>query len=272
MTAIADWKKRVEAHHEQSIRAQGETWSSGDFWRPFAENFRDDPRRTDDVMLNRLLQEVDSSSTVLDVGAGGGRFALPLALKCKGVTAVEPSGAMIEQMRAGMEESGINNISIVQQTWEEANVEPADVTLCAHVVYGVVDIELFLRKLTSHARRRVLLPAFTHPPIARFSPFWKPVHGEGRIEMPALKDIVEALWDMDIYPNVEMVERIEQRPFRDWDSALNQLRLRLYVMPDTEQDARLQKAMETMLEETPDGFAINGLGPRHLGLISWVAG
>ncbi len=271
MSAISDWKKRVEAHHAQSIRAQGQTWSQGDFWRPFAENFRDDPRRTDDVMLNRLLREVDTPDIVLDVGAGGGRFALPLALRCRQVVAVEPSGAMIEQMRAGMDESGIGNVSIVQQTWEEAEVEPADVALCAHVVYGVTDIELFLRKLTAHARKRVLLPAFTHPPIARFSPFWKPVHGEERIEMPALKEIVEALWDLDIYPDVEMVERIEQRPFRDYESALNQLRLRLYVTPDTEQDARLQKAMETMLEERPDGFSIKGLGPRHLGLISWGA-
>ena len=207
---------------------------------------------------------------MLDVGAGGGRFALPMALKSKSVATVEPSDAMVEQLRSGMDEAGVSNVSVVHKVWEEAKVEPADIVICAHVVYGVAKIEPFLRKLTTHARRRVLVLAFTHPPISRFSPFWKPVHGEERIEMPALPEIVNVLWEMDIYPNVDMLEEMGQRGFSNREEALNQLRQRVYVQPGTEKDERLLEAMNDLLVETSDGLTIKGANPRYLGLVSWV--
>jgi len=49
-----------------------------DRWEPFSSFFKADPRRTDDVEVNRLVQEVTPATTLLDVGAGAGRFALPL--------------------------------------------------------------------------------------------------------------------------------------------------------------------------------------------------
>ena len=59
MSSDADiWKERVEAHHLQSLRAQHETPQSDDFWRPYASAFRADPRRTDDLVLERLASEV----------------------------------------------------------------------------------------------------------------------------------------------------------------------------------------------------------------------
>jgi SAM-dependent methyltransferase len=269
MSAIAHWKHRVEAHHAQSIRAQDEAQMSEDFWAPFASFFRVDPRRIDDPVLDRLAREIKRSSTLLDVGGGAGRFALPLALRCRHVTVVEPSGSMLQGLREGMQEAGIKNITSVQATWEEATVEPADVALCAHVVYGVADIEPFIRKLEAHARQKVLLLAFMDSPIARFSPFWKPVHGEERVDLPGLPELVNVLWEMDICPDVEMLESASPRAFESRESALEQLRARLYVKPDTERDRRLQSAMDELLVETPDGVGIRGAKLRRQGLIAW---
>ena len=77
MSAVEYWKNKVQCHHEQSTRAQGESWSSEDFWRPFASAFRADPRRTDDPTVNRLARQVDLNSTILDVGGGAGRCWQP---------------------------------------------------------------------------------------------------------------------------------------------------------------------------------------------------
>lgn len=269
MSAIEKWKSRVESHHAQSIRAMGDSWSPGDFWRPFARNFRDDPRRTDDPIVDRLVREVDSSTTVLDVGGGAGRLALPLALHSAHATVLEPSDSMLEQLREVMEESGIENVSSIQGNWEDTETEPADIVLCSHVVYGVTEIELFLRKLTTHARKRVLLLAFVDSPQAHHAAFWKAIHGEERVNLPGLPEIVNVLWEMDIYPDIEMLEASVMQTFDDFESAINQLRLRLYVMPDTEQDERLRVAAKQLLVETSDGLIISGARPRRPGLLLW---
>ena len=269
MSEVDSWRKRVEAHHAQSLKAQGDSGPPGDFWRPFASAFRSDPRRTDDAVLDSISHYVAADSTVLDVGGGAGRLALPLALRCTHVTVVEPSEAMVEELREASREAAIENLSIVEGTWEEVEVDPADIVLCAHVVYGTEDIEGFVRKLQSSARERVLLLVFMESPQAHLSPMWEPVHGQARVDLPALPELMSVLWEMDIFPHLEMVETTVRGGFESWDAAIEQLRRRLYVALDTEQDGRLQSAARELLVETSDGFVVRGMRLRRQGLISW---
>ena len=51
-----------------------------------------------DPLLRRLLRVAEPSSTAIDVGAGTGRFAIPLAAELRHVTAVDPSAAMLERL------------------------------------------------------------------------------------------------------------------------------------------------------------------------------
>ena len=53
-----------------------------------------------DPLLDFILQSVDSNMSVLDIGAGSGRWTIPLAKKAKIVSAVEPSGDMLEKLRS----------------------------------------------------------------------------------------------------------------------------------------------------------------------------
>jgi len=271
MSEAKSWTRQVEAHHAQSLKAQEDS-PPEDFWRPFASAFRSDPRRTDDPVLDSILRHVTSDSTALDVGGGAGRLALPLALRCAHVTVVEPSGAMVEELREATREAAIENLSIVEGAWEEVDVDPADVVLCAHVVYGVEDIEGFVRKLDSSARKRVLILAFMDSPQANLSPMWEPVHGQERVDLPALPELMGVLWEMGISPDLEMVEMSARGGYESWDAAIEQLRRRLYVAPDTEQDRRLQSAAQELLVETSDGLVVRGTGLRRQGLVSWRPG
>ena len=72
---------------------------------------------------------------------------------------------------------------------------------------------------------------------------------------------MQVLWELGIYPNLEMSAPIPFRPFKDWHRALDTLRSRLFVTPDTEQDARLQHAMRELLVETSARYIIKGLPP-----------
>jgi SAM-dependent methyltransferase len=270
MTAIEVWKQRVAAHRAQSqqIRA-AQGIAEVDRWEVVSPLFKADPHRTDDVEVNRLLRALTPSMTVLDVGGGAGRFALPLALHCQHVTVVEPSPSMGESLRQIAGAAHVTNISLVPKRWDEANVEAADIVLSAHVIYMVEDIRAFIAKMVAHARQQVLMPTFMRPPMARYAPFSRRVHGTDKHDLPGARELMQVLWEMEIYPDLEMFAPRPARAFKDWQTALTTLRQRIHVKPDTAEDARLQQAMRDLLIETPDGYAIKGATPERLALISW---
>ncbi len=270
MSAIEVWKQRVAAHRVQSQKirtAQGIT--ELDRWEVVSSLFKANPRREDDVEVNRLVREVTPGTTVLDVGGGAGRFALPLALRCQHVTVVEPSPSMGENLRQIATEAQIDNVSLVPKRWEEAEAEPADVVLSAHVIYMIEDIRAFVERLVAHARQKLLLLMFMRPPLARYAPFWRLVHGEDKHELPGAGELMQVLWEMGIYPDLEMFEPSPSRAFKDWQEALDTTRRRIHVMPDTAEDARLQQALCELLTATPGGHGIQGATPEQLALISW---
>ncbi len=269
-SAIKHWKSTVKAHNAQSLKIQEESsWSSGDFWLPLAPFFKADPHRTDDPVLNRLWEEITPGSTALDVGGGGGRYALPLALHCEQVTVVDPSVSMIDGLRVGAQEANVSNLSIVPGLWEEVEVDPADVVLCANVVYDVAEIEPFIRKLEAHAKDRVFVLAYMESPLSQFSPCWKVAHGEKRVDLPAMPELLHVLWDMDIYPNLETFPALHPETVRSRPVALELLRQFLFVKSDTEPDRLLQTEIDDLIVETPQGFTVRGSRPRRLALLSW---
>ena len=108
-----------------------------------------------------------------------------------------------------------------------------------------------------------MILAFMESPQSQFSPFWKPEHGEERIDLPALPELLDALWEMDIYPDLEMFEATTSQTVESRETASELLRRLLYVQPDTEEDERLKIAIRELLVEGPDGFVVRGSRPRR---------
>lgn len=73
------------------------------------------------------------SRTALDVGAGFGALALPLACLLDRVTAVEPSPAMAAALRDAAARAGLDNVTVIEAAWDEASVPAHDLVVCAHV-------------------------------------------------------------------------------------------------------------------------------------------
>ena len=267
--AAARWGAMVEAEHAQSDRVR-QSAAEGDFWTPFAGGFRPDLARPDDPQLAWITSVLSPEWTVLDVGAGGGRLSLPLAQRCRHVTAVEPSAAMVGVLREEAARTGTGNLTVIEATWEAADAPAADLVVCVHVVYTVVEIEPFLRNLGDHARERVALVAFVDPPQAQLSPFWPRVHREERLRLPCLAELVPVLWEMGVYPDVTM---LPPRPFlgyEDRERAREQLRARLFIQPGTEEDGRLEGAIDELLHEGADGrLVVRGARLQRPGLVTW---
>ena len=268
-SAVDSWRLRVESHHEQSLKIMDESRRQGDFWKDLAPMFRADPHRTDDEALNAISELISPDSTVLDVGGGAGRFAVALSFKCESVTVVDPSESMLEQLHEAIAEARRANVFSVHSDWESADIEQQDIVLCAHVVYGVADIRAFIEKINAHARGRVVLLSFVDSPQSNVAQLWEPVHGERRINLPAMPELVNVLWEMDIYPSVRMLTSTTAQSFESVDAATEELSNRLFLAQDSPARLRLEAVIEDYLESTGEGWRIVGARPVRQGVIWW---
>jgi 2-polyprenyl-3-methyl-5-hydroxy-6-metoxy-1,4-benzoquinol methylase len=268
-SATTAWTERIEAHHEQTHRARGDQPEHADMWSTLADNFRADPRRTDDPVVNFLLPFTGPDKTVLDVGGGAGRYALPLALRSSHVTVVEPSPSMTSALTDAANAAVIENVTAVPATWEDAEVEPADVVLCANVVYGVADIGPFVQQLNDHARDLVAIIAYMDAPSSMMSPLWEAVHGEERINLPAAPELLLVLWELGIFPNLQVLPPGAPRAAPSMEIAIQFARVFLYVQTGTEADGRLMKAAEELAVETPDGITLRQAQTRPQAVLWW---
>jgi SAM-dependent methyltransferase len=137
--ALSAWADRVRANREQV--EQFREASAPDFYAPIAGLFRADPHRRDEPALEALRALVKPDDVVLDIGAGGGRYALPLALVSREVVAVEPSAGMLQVLRDSAAEFAIPNLRVIDGRWPAVAAELAgDVALISHIGYDVEDI------------------------------------------------------------------------------------------------------------------------------------
>src|SRR5256886_4153673 len=135
-SALEAWRRRVSANREQAERLREGT-PPRDFYAAVASDFRANPRRTDEPALDALRSLVEPGETWLDIGAGGGRYALPLALLAKRVIAVEPSEGMRHVLQAGISEQGISNIEILPAPWPMQRAPTPHVGATPHPRHGI---------------------------------------------------------------------------------------------------------------------------------------
>ena len=269
MQACQRWGEMVRQEHAQSDRMRGASPPPQDHWQPYAQQFSADPCRTDDPLLQVLLEQVAPHQVVMDVGAGAGRTALPLALKCRHIVAVEPSPSMAAAFLEQASASGIHNTSLVQSRWEEAQVDPVDVIICCHVLYVIADIDAFIRKMDAHAREKVLVVLYDAPPQSQVSLLWEQVHGERRLPLPSLPEFEDVLKEMDILPKISYLPPRVSRGYDSIQQAADQLAGRLFLQPGSAKISLLEEILPDVLEEVDGELLIRGARPLTPALIAW---
>jgi CTP:molybdopterin cytidylyltransferase MocA/SAM-dependent methyltransferase len=275
-TIEASWAARVRANREQVDRIR-EVPDGADFYAPVNSLFRADPTRTDDPVLDALLGLVRPGERWLDVGAGAGRFALPIAraLDPSGgwVVALDASPSMLDGLREIAEDYAIENIDTVEARWPPADLRAArqheaDVALLAHVGYDVEDIGAFLDAFEAAAARSCVAVLMARVPAAAADPFWPPVHDQERVPLPALPDMVELLRARGRRPDLVTIP-IEPRRFESRDTIEGFVRRQLWIDPAGPKERRFQSALDDLLEETAGGWTIRGRGATDVGVLTW---
>ncbi|MET1232203.1 MAG: class I SAM-dependent methyltransferase, partial [Candidatus Limnocylindrales bacterium] len=227
-----------------------------------------DPTRTDDAVLDALAREARPDEAWLDVGAGAGRFALPIARRVREVVAVDPSEQMLAGLHEIATEHGIRNVRTILARWPMADPPTADVVLIAHVGYDIEDIGPFVTALEAAAGRRCVAVLMERQPASTVDPFWPLVHGQARVPLPALPEFLELLGARGHRPEVTYLPRPAAR-FGTFDEVLAFARRQTWVAEGGEKDRRLVAALLERAVETPDGWTLPTAEMR-IGVVSWA--
>ncbi len=110
-----------------------------------------------DRVLATAAPAIDGCRSALDVGAGFGALAVPLARRLERVTAIEPSPAMAAALQRRVRAERLDNVEVIERAWEEPCAVPHDLVLCAHVGPLIRHGSPFLATAGSLARRAVVL-------------------------------------------------------------------------------------------------------------------
>ncbi len=264
---LADWGARVRANNAQ-VERLAERDDGSDFYAPIAERFRADPTRTDDACLNALLALAHPQETWLDVGAGGGRFALALARQVQRVIAVEPSEAMrtvLEEMRV---QHGIKNLELIGDRWPLQRALQTDVALITHVGYDIEAIGPFLEAFETAAKRLCVALLLERAPGAAFAGLWKAVHGSPYAPLPALPEFVRLLEARGRRPELRKVTE-RTWGFDSWETAISDVRRRLWLRARSTKECLLLQVIADHLVACGDGYELKGPAD-DVVLVTWT--
>jgi len=245
-----------------------------DFYAPVSSLFVADPRRTGEEALDALLTLAEPEDRWLDIGAGAGRYALPLSSQVAEVIALEPSASMRNALRTGKEEHGLDNVRIVAGAWPEAletlgDPPVAEVAFIAHVGYDIEQIGPFIDAMERASSRLCVAMLTDQSPASVADPFWPIVHGMERVPLPALPDLVELLRARGRSTEIRRVERAP-RTFDSFDGLATFVRRQLWIAEDGEKEARFRSALVGMARERDDdGWTLASPPVGSIGILTW---
>lgn len=172
-------------------------------------------------VLGAVVPLLQGCRTALDVGAGFGALALPLAERLLQVTALEPAPTMAAALRRAAARHEISTLTVVEAAWGEVALEPHDLVVCAHVGPLLGRGSPFLREASLLARRGVVLVRDMPGGSDKF--FFRELYpllrGHDYERCCDSGETVEALGALGITPTVTSIAYASDQPFESLEEA-----------------------------------------------------
>jgi len=208
-----DWEQLWRSLVAERSAAAG-SHSNPSYWDRRAPSYARSTQARADEFIDVLAPYLSPRKTLIDVGAGAGRHALPLAERLEWVTAVEPSEGMRAQIPSR------DNMTVVASTWEDAAIAPADLLICCHVMYGVEDPVSFVAKMERSARERIFIMMRELPMVHPAAVIRERLLGERDPRMPRFSDLFMLLIQMGIAPDVNFIRYPINQRYAGMEEAL----------------------------------------------------
>ncbi|MEA1866139.1 MAG: class I SAM-dependent methyltransferase [Euryarchaeota archaeon] len=236
MAGIINWNelwKVMRSGYYRRSENPGSRWDERA--RRFNESAMRNRERTEKQLANL---ELKPDYTVLDVGCGTGRLAIPIAKRVKAVTAVDQSTGMLACLQENMERGGITNITSINKRWEDVelgvDLEQHDVVLSCNSL-GVPDIQEAIEKMDAASKRYVY--------IISSAGRWMDGDMEAilgrRSRSRGMMDYIffcNLLHEIAIYANVNIQDTEYEQHYDSLDDAVNRWK-EMHDVPEDKEDA-----------------------------------
>ena len=229
---LEDWNKRWrEARLNYTLGQQ--RVSSATFWdtkwkRP--DRVREDGADRLQWIISKL--NVESRDTILDIGSGSGALAIPLAKKAKQVTAIDISVVALKHLGMRAKKERLSNIACIAKRWEDVelgtDIKQYDVVVASYAL-TMLDLTAALSKMNQVAKRAVYIFEAAGQKYHHHQELWPKLYGEEFTLSPDYIYIVNLLYQMGIYANVDTSEYELIQRYTTLDEAVQQWEENLYV-------------------------------------------
>jgi len=176
---------------------------------------------------------------------------------------------MMNFLRHDAADKDLNNISYVQTTWQEApDYLQADIVICSHVLYPIRDIVPFLLKLQKATLQSCYIYARASHIDALTADLWRHFHHDERCMPPSYINVLDVLYEMDIFANVEIVSLPSSLRYPSLDVAVTEMTEQLILPEDEKTRVELRALLEEWLVEI-DGVLVPPLQKMVSAIIWW---
>ena len=218
------------------------------------------------AMVGDLLGE---GGSVLDVGAGAGRLAIPLAARGYRVTAVERDEGMARVLDDEARRSRLDITRIIG-AWPQVsgNAGEHDVCVSGHVVYDIPAIGPFVEAMHRAGRRAVIVEMTPRHPWSGLKKYYRALHGIDRPSRPTVDDFVRVVEEVvGVTPEVQWWTATPAFRFADTQELLEFYRRRLLVPPARSLEAAA--LIEPDIHHLDDGWLVLGDPEREVAGVWW---
>ena len=250
------WKEAIEGSH------WGQRAGMPEFWDERVDWFEKLVQQSDRAGMIMSRIEIEPDYRVLDIGAGPGTTAIPLAKIVRSVTVVEPSSGMLARLKENASKHNLANITYIPKKWEDVEIGKGkdieagehDVVIASHSLV-MKNIKTAIIKMNNAAKRSVYIFIVAGRRNEKAgSSLWSLFNREKLGNRPDYIYLYNILYQLGIYANVEIIDANHNMRFPDLDAAVQHYKTWMNVSGDDEERLRLYLS-ENLVKEN-DAFLL----------------